>query len=52
MIHKAPAHYGYRTARYKLIYYYNDGFGLPFTSFCALPAGMGAVRPPTPTPTS
>ena len=29
--HKAPAHYGYRTHRYKLIYYYNDGFGLPFT---------------------
>ena len=29
--HKAPAHYGYRTDRYKLIYYYNDGFGLPFT---------------------
>jgi arylsulfatase A-like enzyme len=31
LIHKAPAHYGYRTDRYKLIYYYNDGFGLPFT---------------------
>ncbi|MEM9203555.1 MAG: sulfatase [Actinomycetota bacterium] len=31
LIHKAPAHYGYRTERYKLIYYYNDGFGLPFT---------------------
>lgn len=30
-IHKAPAHYGWRTERYKLIYYYNDGFGLPFT---------------------
>ena len=30
-IHGAPAHYGYRTARFKLIYYYNDGFGLPFT---------------------
>jgi arylsulfatase A-like enzyme len=30
-IHKAPAHYGWRTDRYKLIYYYNDGFGLPFT---------------------
>ena len=27
--HKAPAHYGYRTDRYKLIYYYNDGLGLP-----------------------
>lgn len=31
IIHKAPAHYGYRTRRYKLIYYYNEGFGLPFT---------------------
>lgn len=33
--HHAPAHYGYRTAQYKLIYFYNDGFGLagtgPFT---------------------
>lgn len=27
--HKAPAHYGYRTERYKLIYFYNDGLGLP-----------------------
>jgi arylsulfatase A-like enzyme len=38
LIHKAPAHYGYRTDRYKLIYYYNDGFGLPFTlSFLTYP---------------
>ncbi|MCP2638305.1 sulfatase [Microbacterium sp. HD4P20] len=33
--HKAPAHYGYRDHRYKLIYFYNDGMGLlgtgPFT---------------------
>ncbi|MEJ1154751.1 MULTISPECIES: sulfatase [Microbacterium] len=29
--HHAPAHYGYRTDRYKLIYYYNDGLGLPGT---------------------
>jgi arylsulfatase A-like enzyme len=29
--HHAPAHYGYRTERYKLIYYYNDGMGLPGT---------------------
>ena len=29
--HKAPAHYGYRTHRYKIIYYYNDGLGLPGT---------------------
>jgi arylsulfatase A-like enzyme len=25
--HKAPAHYGYRTHQYKIIYYYNDGLG-------------------------
>lgn len=25
--HHAPAHYGYRTDRYKLIYFYNDGMG-------------------------
>jgi arylsulfatase A-like enzyme len=37
LIHKAPAHYGYRTARHKLIYYYNDGFGLPFTGFFRYP---------------
>ncbi len=37
VIHKAPAHYGYRTDRYKLIYYYNDGFGLPFTSSFTYP---------------
>jgi arylsulfatase A-like enzyme len=29
--HRAPAHYGYRTDRYKLIYFYNDGLGLPGT---------------------
>jgi len=29
LFHKAPAHYGYRTERYTLIYYYNDGLGLP-----------------------
>jgi arylsulfatase A-like enzyme len=27
--HHAPAHYGYRTERYKLIYFYNDGLGIP-----------------------
>lgn len=27
--HRAPAHYGYRTDRYKIIYFYNDGLGLP-----------------------
>jgi arylsulfatase A-like enzyme len=30
--HQAPAHYGYRTARHKLIYFYNDGLGVPGTS--------------------
>ncbi|NQX10425.1 sulfatase [Microbacteriaceae bacterium VKM Ac-2855] len=29
--HHAPAHYGYRTDRYKIIYYYNDGMGIPGT---------------------
>ena len=37
VIHKAPAHYGYRTDRYKLVYYYNDGFWLPFTGFYKYP---------------
>lgn len=27
--HQAPAHYGYRTDRYKIIYFYNDGLGIP-----------------------
>ncbi len=27
--HNAPGHYGYRDDRYKLIYFYNDGMGLP-----------------------
>ncbi len=31
VFHNAPAHYGYRTDRYKLIYYYNDGMGAPGT---------------------
>ncbi|MFD1717064.1 sulfatase [Georgenia deserti] len=30
-IHGALAHYGIRTDRYKLIYFYNDGLGLPGT---------------------
>ena len=29
--HRAPAHYGYRDERYKLVYYYNDGLGLAGT---------------------
>jgi arylsulfatase A-like enzyme len=31
VFHRAPAHYGYRTARYKIIYFYNDGLGIPGT---------------------
>ncbi|WP_299519430.1 sulfatase [uncultured Serinicoccus sp.] len=30
--HHAPAHYGYRTERHKLVYYYNDPMGLPGTT--------------------
>jgi len=37
VFHRAPAHYGYRTARHKLIYFYNDGLGL---------AGTGAFTYP------
>lgn len=29
IFHKAPAHYGYRTRSHKIIYFYNDGLGLP-----------------------
>lgn len=35
--HHAPAHYGYRTDRYKLIYYYNDGLGIPGTGSYVYP---------------
>lgn len=35
--HRAPAHYGYRDARYKLVYYYNDGLGLPGTGSATYP---------------
>lgn len=31
VFHHAPAHYGYRTRRHKLIYFSNDGLGLPGT---------------------
>jgi arylsulfatase A-like enzyme len=27
--HHAPAHYGYTDGRHKIIYYYNDGMGVP-----------------------
>jgi arylsulfatase A-like enzyme len=35
--HHVVAHYGVRTERYKLIYYYGEGFGLPGTSDTATP---------------
>ena len=35
--HKAPAHYGYRDDRYKLIYFYNDGLGLDGTGSFTYP---------------
>lgn len=38
VFHKAPAHYGYRTERYKLVYFYNDGLGLPGTGEWTYPA--------------
>jgi arylsulfatase A-like enzyme len=37
IIHKAPAHYGYRTDRYKIIYYYNDGTGARGSGFYNYP---------------
>lgn len=35
--HHAPAHYGYRTQRYKLIRFYSAGLGLPGTGFYDYP---------------
>jgi arylsulfatase A-like enzyme len=35
--HHAPAHYGYRTDRHKLIYFYNDGLGVPGSSTLTYP---------------
>jgi arylsulfatase A-like enzyme len=37
IIHKAPAHYGYRTDLYKIIYYYNDGTGARGSGFYNYP---------------
>ncbi|WP_210508325.1 sulfatase [Naasia sp. SYSU D00057] len=37
IIHKASAHYGYRTQRYKLIYFYNDGLGQQGAGFYSYP---------------
>ena len=36
--HHAPAHYGWRTRRHKLVHYYNDGLGLPGTGDSTHPA--------------
>jgi len=37
VFHNAPAHYGYRDERYKLIYFYNDGLDIPGTSSFSYP---------------
>lgn len=38
VFHRAPAHYGYRTDRYKLIFFYNDGMGVPGTGPFSYPS--------------
>jgi arylsulfatase A-like enzyme len=38
VFHRAPAHYGYRTERYKIICFYNHGLGLPGTGDFTYPA--------------
>ncbi|MBH0082746.1 sulfatase [Salinibacterium sp. SWN167] len=38
VFHRAPAHYGYRTDRYKLIFFYNDGLGVPGTGPFSYPS--------------
>lgn len=35
--HNAPAHYGYRSRRYKIIYFYNDGLGVENTGMFTYP---------------
>ena len=35
--HNAPAHYGYRSERYKIIYFYNDGLGVENTGSFTYP---------------
>ena len=37
IFHRAAAHYGYGTERYKIIYFYNDGLGLPGTGTFTYP---------------
>lgn len=41
--HNAPSHYGYRDHQYKIIYFYNDGMGLPGTDISTY---EGAPAPP------
>jgi arylsulfatase A-like enzyme len=36
-MHRAPAHYGYRDDRYKIIYFYNDGMGIPDVNTTVFP---------------
>ena len=36
--HNAPAHYGYRSERYKIIYFYNDGLGVENTGSFTYPS--------------
>jgi arylsulfatase A-like enzyme len=45
IIHNAPAHYGCRTNRYKIIYFYNDGAGVKGSGFHSYPRS-GTVRSP------
>ena len=39
---RSAAHYGYRTDRYSLIYFYNDGLGLPGCSDARVPGRSGS----------
>jgi arylsulfatase A-like enzyme len=41
--HNAPGHYGYRDERYKIIYFYNDGMGIPGTDITTY---EGSTLPP------
>lgn len=38
IFHNAPAHYGYRTDRHKLIFFYNDGLDVPGAGFSTHPS--------------
>ena len=43
--HHVPAHYGVRTDRWKLIYYYGKPLGMTRRAPAGYRAGMGALRP-------